>query len=140
MGAVRGFTLIELMIVVAILAILALIALPRFSSLIKKSKEAGTKGRLGSVRSAINLYYMENDQVFPAAYWGLVQPDHMYIDYDTLLHTGAHLDSKVVDDIPEVDGSSDAGTWGYVSGGDHKGDFYIQCIHTDLSGTIWSSY
>jgi len=140
MGAVRGFTMIELMIVVAILAILSLIALPRFTGLIRKSKEAGTKGRLGSVRSAITLYYMENDQVFPTDYWGLIQPSHRYINEDTLLFTGAHVESLAVNDISDVDGLSDVGQWAYVSGGTHIGYFYIQCVHTDSAGTIWSSY
>jgi prepilin-type N-terminal cleavage/methylation domain-containing protein len=139
-GAGRGFTLIELMIVIAILAVLALIALPRFTGLIRKSKEAGTKGRLGSVRSAITLYYMENDQVFPVDYAGLIQPTHRYINDETLLFTGPHPEAINVQDIPDVDGFSDVGEWAYVSGGFHIGYFYIQCIHTDSSSKIWSSY
>ena len=51
--SLRGFTLIELMIVVAILAVLALIALPKFSNMIRRANEASSKGQLGSVRAAI---------------------------------------------------------------------------------------
>jgi len=62
----QGFTLIELMIVVAIIGILAAIAIPKFADLINKSKEGATKGALSSVRSAIQVYYGDNEGWFPA--------------------------------------------------------------------------
>ncbi|MFH1259400.1 MAG: type II secretion system protein [Elusimicrobiota bacterium] len=62
----KGFTLIELMIVVAIIGILAAIAIPKFADLIRKSKEGATKGNLGSLRSAVTVYYAENEFYLPA--------------------------------------------------------------------------
>ncbi|HOI42492.1 MAG TPA: prepilin-type N-terminal cleavage/methylation domain-containing protein, partial [Elusimicrobiales bacterium] len=62
----KGFTLIELMIVVAIIGILAAIAIPKFADLINKSKEGATKGALSSVRSAINVYYGDNEGWYPS--------------------------------------------------------------------------
>lgn len=61
-----GFTLIELMIVVAIIGILAAIAIPRFAQLIRKSKEGATKGSLGALRSSLSIYYGDNEGLFPA--------------------------------------------------------------------------
>ncbi|MBK8871456.1 MAG: prepilin-type N-terminal cleavage/methylation domain-containing protein [Elusimicrobia bacterium] len=61
----KGFTLIELMIVVAIIGILAAIAIPKFAELITKSKESSAKGTLGAVRSAITIYYSDTEGYFP---------------------------------------------------------------------------
>src|SRR6266446_2821109 len=61
----KGFTLIELMIVVAIIGILAAVAIPKFADLVTKSKEASVKGTLGSLRSALSIYYGDNDGNYP---------------------------------------------------------------------------
>src|ERR1700757_554473 len=60
-----GFTLIELMIVVAIIGILAGIAIPKFSKLIAKGNEASTKGNLGAIRSALSIYYGDMEGWYP---------------------------------------------------------------------------
>jgi prepilin-type N-terminal cleavage/methylation domain-containing protein len=61
-----GFTLIELMIVAAIVAILAMIALPKFAGMVRKSKEAALKGKLGTLRSAFSLYYADTEGLVPS--------------------------------------------------------------------------
>lgn len=66
MRKAQGFTLIELMIVVAIIGILAAVAIPKFADLVTKSKEAGLKGNLGSVRSAMSIYYGDTEGINPS--------------------------------------------------------------------------
>jgi len=58
----KGFTLIELMIVVAIIAILAAIAIPNYLRYAMKSKTAEATTNLGAIRTGETAYYAENDK------------------------------------------------------------------------------
>jgi MSHA pilin protein MshA len=56
----KGFTLIELVMVIVILGILAATALPRFVDLSSKARENAAKGVLGSIRAAVAIRYASN--------------------------------------------------------------------------------
>ena len=53
----RGFTLIELVVVMIIIGILAMVVIPRFADLTLQAKMSATQGLLGNIRSAVHMAY-----------------------------------------------------------------------------------
>ena len=62
----KGFTLIELMIVVAIIGILAAIAIPNFLRFQARAKQSEAKQNLGAIFTAYTAYFSDNN-TFPGA-------------------------------------------------------------------------
>ena len=58
----KGFTLIELMITVAIVAILASVALPSYTIYIARAKRADARAQLVQVAQFMQRFYTANDQ------------------------------------------------------------------------------
>ena len=145
------------MIVVAVIGILAAIAVPKFSELVRKSKEGQTKGNLGRLRSAINIYYGNNEGWYPSDYWNSnssVLSSSLTPNYIDKIppYNPANYHSSVntvfSHQANSTGHSHDGGGWGYDGvyvdpsyGQDSQwGAIWVFCTHTDAKGTNWSAY
>lgn len=119
----RGFTLIELMIVMAIIGILSAIAIPQFVRSVKMAKEAVLKEDLHTMRGAIDSYTVDKekapqslDDLVQAGYLKKIPVDPMTSTSDTWITD----QSDTLMDINETDGGIDdvhSGAQGLASDG-----------------------
>ena len=122
-GGERGFTLIELIIVMAIIAILVSIAVPIYARMVQRAKEAVLKEDLHTIRTAIDSYTIDKqkapqslDDLVQAGYLKSIPVDPMTSRNDTWI-TG---ESDTMTDINETEGGMDdvhSGSEGQASDG-----------------------
>jgi general secretion pathway protein G len=138
-----GFTLIELMIVVAIIGILSAIAIPKFAELIRKSSEGATKGNLGAIRSALTIYYGDMEGVYPADPVALTSGGKYLAAIPPAKTPNYHSDrSSILLGSVSLNPPDDSTGWIYDSapGDQYYGSMFVNCTHTDTKGSSWASY
>ncbi|HVE11809.1 MAG TPA: type II secretion system protein [Elusimicrobiota bacterium] len=138
-SAKRGFTLIELMIVVAIIGILAAIAIPKFAELIRKSNEGASKGNLGSIRSALSIYYGDMEGQYPTDLMTLTNNGKYLATMPNAKAPNYHNDTSSV--VGQVSANDGAG-WSYnnTTTDANFGVVWVNCTHTDTKGSLWTTY
>jgi len=158
---IKGFTLIELMIVVAIVGILAAIAIPKFADLVRKANEGATKGNLGALRSSVTIYYAEQSGTWPnptasgsditagSLGYTLITNNGMFLSKMPYAncppyHVPTNVATIAVGSANEAGGTG--GQWGYqvnlipAAGTLSTGSVWVNCTHTDSYTTTWGTY
>ena len=136
----KGFTLIELMIVVAIIGILAAIAIPKFADLITKSRESSIKGSLGSIRGALTIYYCDLEGIWPSAAID-VHICHTCLQSFPVITIPKNSSGNIGHPTGSLTGPAavtDTGGWIYVSSG--TGQLVVGCTHVDTKSSTWSTW
>lgn len=92
----RGFTLIELVVVITILGILAAIALPKFAALQADARVAKMNGALGSVKGAAAMAHgMLISRGFDANFTGTPAPA-IIIEGTTVVYTNGYPNAATI--------------------------------------------
>ena len=124
-----GFTLVELMIVMAIIAVLMSVAIPIYSRSIVRAKESVLKNNLFTMRTVIDEYTYDKQKA-PQTLNDLVSDGYMrQIPVDPL--TGTADSWKIImEDASNTVNQSEPGIFDVRSGSDK----------TSLEGTLYSEW
>jgi len=115
-----GFTLVELMIVMAIIGILAMVAIPKYKTAIVHAKEAVLKEDLHTLRAAIDSYTMDKQKA-PQSLDDLIQDGYLKsVPTDPMTDSNATWVTDTSDSLHSID-QTDPGIDDIHSGSDETG-------------------
>lgn len=114
----KAFTILELLIVIAVIAILVGIALPRLKGMQDEGNIVKVKGELRTLQTAVESYYIHNANTYPSALSDVISTD---------------VSPSIVTSIPNDPFASTA-NYLYVRGGTQNKYYVIYSIGTGGNG------
>jgi len=121
----KGFTLVELMIVIVIVGILAAVAVPIYTGNVNKAKQSECDAALGTIRTALRVYYAENG-AYPLGKSGFTIADWDTLGLSTFDLTGKYFAAstyKLTSDATTYTITCDTSLWDPNRTLDHDGNF-----------------
>ena len=116
-----GFTLVELMIVMAIIMVLAVVAVPSYIAAMRSAREAALKEDLHVLRNAIDSYTADKQKA-PQELQDLVQDGYLRsIPEDPMTHSKDTWVTEKSDTLSSVDQTDSGGIDDVHSGSQEQG-------------------
>jgi general secretion pathway protein G len=138
----RGFTLVEILIVVIILGILAAIVIPQFTNASNDARSNSVQSTLQTIRSQVELFKIQHGDTPPVAagMWDIMTGKSNTTDTQTAVATGVFGPYLQQAPINPLNGQSAVGAaasttvgWVYTVS---SGQYTIQAVNTTGSGLM----
>lgn len=114
---IRGFTLIELMVTVAVMAVIASIAFPNYMEYVRRSRITEATGALATTRVKLEQYYQDNKNYgSTASACGIAMPSAKYFTFSCNWGAGGTSQSFLM----TATGKASDGMGGYTFTVDHN--------------------
>lgn len=139
----RGFTLVEILIVVIILGILAAIVIPQFTNASNDARNNSVQSTLQTVRSQLELFKIQHADTPPvgAGMWDIMTGKSNATDTQTPVATGTfgpYLQQAPINPVNQQSavGAAAATNVGWVYTTSATGQYTIQAVNTTGSAVL----